>query len=42
MKKGDVLVSLDKTDAEQAFEKAQTALAQAEADLKRSEPLGCL
>ncbi len=27
VKKGDVLVSLDKTDAEQAFEKAQTALA---------------
>ena len=68
VKKGDVLVSLDKTDAEQAFEKAQTslatsvrqthqlminakqyqasialqqtALAQAEADLKRREPLG--
>lgn len=67
VKKGDVLVSLDKTDAEQAFEKAQTALAtsvrqthqlmingkqyqatialqqtalaQAEADLKRREPL---
>ncbi|WP_182059253.1 biotin/lipoyl-binding protein, partial [Pantoea sp. ME81] len=27
VKKGDILVSLDKTDAEQAFEKAQTALA---------------
>ncbi|WP_338557626.1 multidrug efflux MFS transporter periplasmic adaptor subunit EmrA [Erwinia sp. E_sp_B04_7] len=27
VKKGDVLVTLDKTDAEQAFEKAQTALA---------------
>ncbi|QPG27916.1 multidrug efflux MFS transporter periplasmic adaptor subunit EmrA [Pantoea sp. SM3640] len=68
VKKGDVLVSLDKTDSEQAFEKAQTALAtsvrqthqlmingkqyqasitlqqtalaQAEADLKRREPLG--
>lgn len=68
VKKGDVLVSLDKTDAEQAFEKAQTALAtsvrqthqlmingkqyqasitlqqtalaQAQADLKRREPLG--
>lgn len=68
VKKGDVLVSLDKTDAEQTFEKAQTALAtsvrqthqlminnnqyqatitlqrtaleQAEADLKRREPLG--
>ncbi|GME29313.1 multidrug export protein EmrA [Pantoea agglomerans] len=68
VKKGDVLVSLDKTDAGQAFEKAQTALAtsvrqthqlmingkqyqasitlqqtalaQAEADLKRREPLG--
>ncbi len=68
VKKGDILVSLDKTDAEQAFEKAQTALAtsvrqthqlmingrqyqasinlqktaleQAEADLKRREPLG--
>lgn len=68
VKKGDVLVSLDKTDAEQAFEKAQTALAtsvrqthqlminakqyqasialqqtalaQADADLKRREPLG--
>lgn len=68
VKKGDVLVSLDKTDAEQAFEKAQTALAtsvrqthqlmingkqyqasitlqqtalaQAEADQKRREPLG--
>ena len=68
VKKGDVLVSLDKTDAEQAFEKAQTALAtsvrqthqlminakqyqasialqqtalaQAEADLKRREQLG--
>ena len=68
VKKGDVLGSLDKTDAEQAFEKAQTALAtsvrqthqlmingkqyqasitlqqtalaQAEADLKRREPLG--
>lgn len=68
VKKGDVLVTLDKTDAEQAFEKAQTALAtsvrqthqmminskqyqasialqktalaQAEADLKRREPLG--
>ena len=68
VKKGDVLVSLDKTDAQQAFEKAQTALAtsvrqthqlmingrqyqatiklqqtaleQAEADLKRREPLG--
>ncbi|MEZ3499545.1 multidrug efflux MFS transporter periplasmic adaptor subunit EmrA [Pantoea sp. KPR_PJ] len=68
VKKGDVLVSLDKTDAEQAFKKAQTALAtsvrqthqlminskqyqatitlqqtalaQAEADLKRREPLG--
>ncbi|MGK3143410.1 multidrug efflux MFS transporter periplasmic adaptor subunit EmrA [Pantoea sp. C2G6] len=67
VKKGDVLVSLDKTDAEQAFEKAktalatsvrqthqlmingkqyqasialqQTALAQAQADLKRREPL---
>lgn len=66
--KGDVLVTLDKTDAEQAFEKAQTALAtsvrqthqliingkqyqatielqktalaQAQADLKRREPLG--
>ncbi|MFS2221928.1 multidrug efflux MFS transporter periplasmic adaptor subunit EmrA [Pantoea sp. B65] len=68
VKKGDVLITLDKTDAEQAFEKAQTALAtsvrqthqlmingkqyqasidlqktalmQAEADLKRREPLG--
>ena len=68
VRKGDVLVSLDKTDAEQAFKKAQTALAtsvrqthqlmingkqyeasitlqqtalaQAEADLKRREPLG--
>lgn len=68
VRKGDVLVSLDKTDAEQAFEKAQTALAssvrqthqlmingkqyqasitlrqtaldQAQADLKRREPLG--
>ncbi|AXF75149.1 biotin/lipoyl-binding protein [Erwinia tracheiphila] len=68
VKKGDVLVTLDKTGAEQAFEKAQTALAtsfrqthqllinsrqyqaniklqknaltQAEADLKRQEPLG--
>ncbi|MBP2167991.1 membrane fusion protein (multidrug efflux system) [Erwinia toletana] len=68
VKKGDVLLTLDKTDAEQAFEKAQTALAtsvrqthqlmingkqyqasidlqktaltQAEADLKRREPLG--
>ena len=68
VKKGDVLVSLDRTDAEQAFEKAQTALAtsvrqthqlminskqyqatialrktalaQAQADLKRREPLG--
>ena len=68
VKKGDVLVTLDKTDAEQAFEKAQTALAtsvrqthqliingrqyqatiglqktalvQAQADLKRREPLG--
>ena len=68
VKKGDVLVSLDKTDAEQAFEKAQTALAtsvrqthqlmingkqyqasitlqqtalaQAQAALKRREPLG--
>lgn len=68
VKKGDVLVSLDKTDAEQSFEKAQTALAtsvrqthqlmingkqyqasitlqqtalaQAQADLKRREPLG--
>lgn len=67
VKKGDILVSLDKTDAEQAFEKAQTALAtsvrqvhqqminsrqyqatialqqtalaQAQADLKRREPL---
>lgn len=67
VKKGDLLVSLDKTDAEQMFEKAQTALAtsvrqtlrlifnskqyqanialqktvllQAEADLKRREPL---
>ncbi|HBV38598.1 MAG TPA: multidrug export protein EmrA [Erwinia sp.] len=66
--KGDVLVTLDKTDAEQAFEKAQTALAtsvrqthqliingkqyqatidlqktalaQAQSDLKRREPLG--
>ena len=27
VKQGDILVSLDKTDAEQAFEKAQTALA---------------
>ncbi|MGB9096263.1 multidrug efflux MFS transporter periplasmic adaptor subunit EmrA [Erwinia sp.] len=27
VKKGDVLISLDKTDAQQAFEKAQTALA---------------
>ncbi|BAN98061.1 efflux pump membrane protein [Plautia stali symbiont] len=27
VKKGDILVSLDKTDAQQAFEKAQTALA---------------
>ncbi|MBA2817271.1 multidrug efflux MFS transporter periplasmic adaptor subunit EmrA [Candidatus Pantoea persica] len=70
VKKGDVLVSLDKTDAEQAFEKAQTALAtsvrqthqlmingkqyqatialrqtalaQAEADLKRREPLAAV
>ncbi|MDQ1213820.1 multidrug efflux MFS transporter periplasmic adaptor subunit EmrA [Pantoea anthophila] len=68
VRKGDVLVSLDKTDAEQAFKKAQTALAtsvrqthqlmingkqyeasitlqqtalaQAQADLKRREPLG--
>lgn len=68
VKKGDVLVTLDKTDAEQAFEKAQnalatsvrqthqliinnrqyqatielrkTALVQAQADLKRREPLG--
>ncbi|MEM6161969.1 multidrug efflux MFS transporter periplasmic adaptor subunit EmrA [Erwinia sp. P6884] len=68
VKKGDVLVTLDKTDAEQAFEKAKnalatsvrqthqliinsrqyqasielqkTALAQAQADLKRREPLG--
>jgi len=68
VRKGDVLVTLDKTDAEQAFEKAQTALAtsvrqthqliingkqyqatielqktalaQAQADLKRREPLG--
>ncbi|MGE9552256.1 multidrug efflux MFS transporter periplasmic adaptor subunit EmrA [Erwinia amylovora] len=68
VKKGDVLVTLDKTDAEQAFEQAQTALAtsvrqthqliingrqyqatidlqktaldQAQADLKRREPLG--
>lgn len=68
VKKGDVLVTLDKTDAQQAFEKAQTALAttvrqthqliingkqyqasidlqktaleQAQADLKRREPLG--
>lgn len=68
VKKGDVLVSLDKTDALQAFEKAQTGLAtsvrqvhqqminakqyqatinlrqtaldQAQADLKRREPLG--
>ncbi|WHS99694.1 multidrug export protein EmrA [Pantoea sp. SGAir0180] len=68
VKKGDVLVSLDKTDAQQAFEKAQTELAtsvrqvhqqminakqyqatialrqtaldQAQADLKRREPLG--
>ena len=68
VKKGDVLVSLDRTDAEQAFEKAKTALAtsvrqthqlminskqyqatialrktalsQAQADLKRREPLG--
>lgn len=68
VKKGDILVSLDKTDAQQAFEKAQTALAtsvrqthqlminakqyqasiklqqtaleQAESDLKRREPLG--
>ncbi len=68
VKQGDVLVTLDKADAEQAFEKAQTALAtsvrethqliingkqyqatielqktalaQAEADLKRREPLG--
>ncbi|WP_367395736.1 multidrug efflux MFS transporter periplasmic adaptor subunit EmrA [Pantoea sp. Ep11b] len=68
VRKGDVLVSLDKIDAEQAFEKAQTALAssvrqthqlmingkqyqasitlrqtaldQAQADLKRREPLG--
>lgn len=68
VRKGEVLVSLDRTDAEQAFEKAQTALAtsvrqthqlminarqyqasiklqqtaleQAEADLKRREPLG--
>lgn len=68
VKKGDVLVSLDKTDAQQAFEKAQTGLAtsvrqvhqeminakqyqatialrqtaldQAQADLKRREPLG--
>lgn len=68
VKKGDVLVTLDKTDAEQAFDKAQnalatsvrqthqliinnrqyqatielrkTALAQAQADLKRREPLG--
>ncbi|WP_428943846.1 multidrug efflux MFS transporter periplasmic adaptor subunit EmrA [Pantoea sp. FN060301] len=68
VKKGDVLVTLDKTDAEQSFEKAKnalatsvrqthqliinsrqyqanielqkTALAQAQADLKRREPLG--
>lgn len=68
VKKGDVLITLDKTDAEQAFEKAQTALAtsvrqthqlmingkqyqatielqktalaQAESDLRRREPLG--
>lgn len=68
VKKGDVLVTLDTTDATQAFEKAQTALAtsvrqthqqminskqyqanvalqttlldQAQADLKRREPLG--
>jgi len=68
VKKGDVLITLDKTDAGQAFEKAQTALAtsvrqthqlminskqyqatidlqktaleQAQADLKRREPLG--
>ncbi|MEI2267088.1 multidrug efflux MFS transporter periplasmic adaptor subunit EmrA [Erwinia sp. CGal63] len=68
VRKGDVLVTLNKTDAEQAFEKAQTALAtsvrqthqliingkqyqatielqktalaQAQADLKRREPLG--
>ncbi|CAK9884045.1 MAG: Multidrug export protein EmrA [Candidatus Erwinia impunctatus] len=68
VRQGDVLVTLDKTDAEQAFEKAKTALAtsvrqthqliinnkqyqatidlhqtaleQAEADLKRREPLG--
>ncbi|WP_034916486.1 MULTISPECIES: multidrug efflux MFS transporter periplasmic adaptor subunit EmrA [Erwinia] len=68
VKKGQVLLTLDKTDAEQAFEKAQTALAtsvrqthqmiingrqyqatielqktaleQAQADLKRREPLG--
>ena len=68
VKKGDLLVTLDRTDAEQAFEKAQTALAttvrqthqliingkqyqatialqqtaleQAQADLKRREPLG--
>ncbi|KGT89246.1 multidrug transporter [Erwinia typographi] len=68
VQKGDVLVTLDKTDAQQAFEKAQTALAttvrqthqliingkqyqasielqktaleQAQADLKRREPLG--
>lgn len=68
VKKGDVLVTLDRTDAEQAFEKAQTALAtsvrqthqliingkqyqatidlqktaldQAQADLRRREPLG--
>ncbi|WP_158782657.1 multidrug efflux MFS transporter periplasmic adaptor subunit EmrA [Pantoea sp. BAV 3049] len=68
VKKGDVLVTLDKIDAEQAFEQAQTALAtsvrqthqliingkqyqatidlqktaldQAQADLKRREPLG--
>ncbi|AUX73531.1 multidrug efflux MFS transporter periplasmic adaptor subunit EmrA [Erwinia pyrifoliae] len=68
VKKGDVLVTLDRTDAGQAFEKAQTALAtsvrqthqliingkqhqaaielqktameQAQADLRRREPLG--
>ncbi|MBZ2400036.1 multidrug efflux MFS transporter periplasmic adaptor subunit EmrA [Erwinia amylovora] len=68
VKQGDVLVRLDRTDADQAFEKAQTALAtsvrqthqliingkqyqatielqktaleQAQADLRRREPLG--
>nr|CBX81601.1 Multidrug resistance protein A [Erwinia amylovora ATCC BAA-2158] len=68
VKQGDVLVTLDRTDADQAFEKAQTALAtsvrqthqliingkqyqatielqktaleQAQADLRRREPLG--